>query len=61
MKDGAVVQYQIEFNKHITVGDADWTSIVAATGEESITLITCGGEFEAGHYNNRQIVWGRRI
>jgi hypothetical protein len=20
-----------------------------------------GGEFEAGHYNNRQIIWGRRV
>jgi LPXTG-site transpeptidase (sortase) family protein len=61
MADGTVATYAIEFNKMIEVGDADWTAIVAATGEESITLITCGGEFEAGHYNNRQIVWGRRV
>ena len=61
MADGTSAQYQIEFNKYITVGDADWTAIVAATADESITLITCGGEFEAGHYNNRQIVWGRRV
>jgi LPXTG-site transpeptidase (sortase) family protein len=61
MKDGTIAEYRIEFNKHIEVGDADWTSIVAATADESITLITCGGEFEAGHYNNRQILWGRRI
>lgn len=61
MADGTLVEYAIEFNKHITAGDADWTAIVAGTAEESITLITCGGEFEAGHYNNRQIVWGRRV
>jgi LPXTG-site transpeptidase (sortase) family protein len=61
MTDGAEVSYKIEFNKHITVGDADWTNIVAATADESITLITCGGEFEAGHYNSRQVVWGRRV
>jgi LPXTG-site transpeptidase (sortase) family protein len=61
MNDGSVIEYAIEFNKHIEVGDADWTAIVAGTAEESITLITCGGEFEAGHYTNRQILWGRRV
>jgi len=61
MKDGTEASYKIEFNKHMTVGSADWTGIVAATADESITLITCGGEFEAGHYNSRQIVWGRRV
>lgn len=61
MKDGTLVQYQVEFNKWISPGDADWTSIVAGTADESITLITCTGEFSAGHYDKRQIVWGRRI
>ena len=61
MKDGTESSYKIEFNKHIVVGSADWTGIVAATADESITLITCGGQFEAGHYNSRQIVWGRRV
>ncbi|HEU5321879.1 MAG TPA: class F sortase [Methylomirabilota bacterium] len=61
MADGSVIEYEIIFNKQIEVGDADWTAIVAATSPESVTLITCGGEFEAGHYTNRQIVWGRRV
>jgi LPXTG-site transpeptidase (sortase) family protein len=61
MADGSTVTYKIEFNKQIEVGDADWSGIVDATADESITLITCGGEFEAGHYNNRQIVWGRKV
>lgn len=61
MKDGSVIQYQVEFNKTFEVGNADWSAIVAATGDESVTLITCGGEFEAGHYSDRRIVWGRRI
>jgi LPXTG-site transpeptidase (sortase) family protein len=61
MADGSSATYRIEFNKHIEVGDADWTGIVQATEDESITLITCSGEFEAGHYTNRQIVWGRRV
>lgn len=61
MKDGALIEYVVEFNKTFEVSDADWSSIVAATGDESVTLITCGGEFEAGHYSDRRIVWGRRI
>ncbi len=61
MKDGSVIEYQVEFNKHIDAGNANWEAIVAGTEQESITLITCSGEFSAGHYNNRQIVWGRRV
>jgi LPXTG-site transpeptidase (sortase) family protein len=61
LQDGRVLEYAIEFNKHIEASDADWTAIVAGTADESITLITCGGEFSAGHYSNRQILWGRRI
>ena len=59
--DGTKATYKIEFNKQIDASGADWTPIVQATADESITLITCGGQFEAGHYNNRQIVWGRRV
>lgn len=61
LEDGRIVEYAIEFNKYIDVGDADWSAIVSSTAEESITLITCGGEFEAGHYDQRQIIWGRRV
>lgn len=61
MNDGSVIEYAIEFNKYIEVGDADWTAIVAGTAEESITLITCAGQFEGGSYSNRQIAWGRRV
>lgn len=59
--DGTLIEYEIVFNKHVEVGDADWTAIVAGTSPESITLITCGGEFSAGHYSDRQVVWGRRV
>lgn len=61
MKDGTDVTYKVEFNKVIEVGDADWTGIVSSTADESVTLITCGGQFEAGHYTSRQIVWGRKV
>jgi LPXTG-site transpeptidase (sortase) family protein len=61
MADGTSATYKVEFNKQIDASAADWTPIVEATADESITLITCGGEFSAGHYNNRQIIWGRRV
>lgn len=61
MKDGTVIEYAIEFNKHIDADAAPWEAIVGGTSEESITLITCGGEFSAGHYSDRQILWGRRV
>ena len=61
MKDGTVAEYAIEFNKRIDAGEADWTAIVAATAQESVTLITCVGQFVNGSYAERQIAWGRRV
>lgn len=61
MNDGSVVEYAIEFNKTVQADEAPWDEIVAGTAEESITLITCVGQFSAGQYSDRQIVWGRRV
>lgn len=61
MSDGTTATYKIEFNKTVDSSAADWTPIVEATADESVTLITCAGDFNAGHYNLRQIVWGRRV
>jgi LPXTG-site transpeptidase (sortase) family protein len=41
--------------------DTDFTSFVARTGQDSITLVTCIGGFSAGHYSNRLVVRGQRI
>lgn len=62
MQDDSVVDYEVMFNKTVSGDDTDkFVKIVAATTDESVTLITCTGVFEAGHYNNRQIVWARRV
>ncbi len=61
LTDGTLIEYAIEFNKYIDATDADWEAIVAGTADESITLITCEGDFVAGNYNNRRIAWGRRV
>ena len=41
--------------------DADFSQFVAKTGQDSITLVTCIGDFAAGHYSNRFIVRGVRV
>ncbi|HYM14992.1 MAG TPA: class F sortase [Dehalococcoidia bacterium] len=63
MKDGTKYNYKVEFNKQVPANDTsvNWSDIVNATADESVTLITCSGQFEAGHYDHRQIVWGRRV
>jgi LPXTG-site transpeptidase (sortase) family protein len=61
LTDGSEINYKIEFNKVLDPNEADWSGIVSATADESVTLITCTGVFEAGHYNNRQVAWGRRV
>jgi LPXTG-site transpeptidase (sortase) family protein len=62
LNDGTVATYAIEFNKVVDPGSqTDWSKLVSATADESVTLITCTGEFSAGHYSHRQIAWGRRV
>jgi LPXTG-site transpeptidase (sortase) family protein len=61
MADGTSATYKVEFNKQVDASSQDWSPIVEATTDESITLITCGGDFSAGHYSNREIIWGRRV
>jgi LPXTG-site transpeptidase (sortase) family protein len=58
--DGRTLAYEVEFNKTTAVGAIDWSALVTATPEESITLITAAaipGEPVPG----RRIVWGRAV
>src|SRR4029079_11588168 len=41
LTDGTMARYEVQFNKRIVAGDDDWTPIVQATADESVTLITC--------------------
>jgi LPXTG-site transpeptidase (sortase) family protein len=61
LSDGSLTEYEVMFNKSVGEDRAKFEQIVTATKDESVTLITCSGVFEAGHYNNRQIVWARRV
>jgi hypothetical protein len=45
---------KIEFNKVVDPEGADWTGIVAATADESISAHHLHRRVQARHYNNRQ-------
>jgi hypothetical protein len=49
------VCYGVEFNKLASTTEVDWTYLVRATAEESVTIITAGADA-----SSRRVVWGRR-
>ncbi|MBI2723556.1 MAG: sortase [Chloroflexi bacterium] len=55
--DGRTLAYEVEFNKTTSVDGIDWGEVVAATPEESITLITAAAALNQG----RRVVWGRAV
>jgi hypothetical protein len=55
--DGRTLAYAVEFNKTTKVDAIDWSALVTATPEESITLITAA----APRNVDRRIVWGRAV
>jgi len=57
---GGPITYAIQWSQWAEP-DTDFTSFVARTGQDSITLVTCIGGFSAGHYSNRLVVRGQRI
>lgn len=61
LRDGVVVQYEVTAEADIPLAQLDMAEVLATTTDETITLITCSGEFSAGEYSNRHIVRGVRI
>ncbi|MDE3096285.1 MAG: class F sortase [Chloroflexota bacterium] len=61
MKDGSTITYEVVFNKFVPASAGNFDKVVSATAAESMTLITCSGDFNRGEYNQRQIVWARRV
>jgi len=53
------ITYSVQWSQWAGPND-DFTSFVAQTGSDVITLVTCIGGFSAGHYSNRLIVRGIR-
>jgi LPXTG-site transpeptidase (sortase) family protein len=62
---GEVFKYKVTSNQPISasLNDGTWDRIVTSTAKESITIITCGGDFnrETREYTNRQVVTAERI
>jgi LPXTG-site transpeptidase (sortase) family protein len=60
---GATHRYRITSNQSVEAASADWNRIVSATAGETITMITCGGDFDRAtlSYNRRQVVTGTKI
>ncbi len=58
--DRGPINYAVQYGQWAEP-DQDFTSFVAQTGQESVTLVTCIGSFSAGHYSNRYIVRAVRV
>ncbi len=68
MEDGSQFDYAIEWTRlyHVATEltpDVIQTEVVGDTGRESLTMITCGGEFDyaAGEYLNRYVIRANKV
>jgi LPXTG-site transpeptidase (sortase) family protein len=57
---GKTFVYRVTSNEAVDADSAPWEQIVASTEEETVTIITCGGDFNraTGSYESRQVVAG---
>lgn len=60
---GTSYKYRVSSNAPVHAVTGDWDSIVSARAQESITLITCGGDFNptTREYSHRQVVVALRV
>lgn len=56
LEDGTVVKYGVTASKLYDLESIPMEEVLASTSTESVTLITCGGEFSAGAYTHRLVV-----
>jgi hypothetical protein len=64
--DGELYRYVVQWNETVelaTLTPKRMGELVGPTKAECVTLITCGGEFDAatGHYLSRTVVRGKRL
>ncbi|HEX5141817.1 MAG TPA: class F sortase [Dehalococcoidia bacterium] len=59
---GQTYTYSVVSNAPVNAASGPWDQIVSSTSTESITIITCGGDFnrETHEYNNRQVLRAER-
>ncbi|MFN8638696.1 MAG: class F sortase [Dehalococcoidia bacterium] len=56
LRDGALINYVVSSTSKLPVEQLDVAAEIAPTTQESITLITCSGEFALGNYSHRVVV-----
>jgi LPXTG-site transpeptidase (sortase) family protein len=63
LRDGSEYKYVTQSNRIIDASSTPFNEVVAATPEESLTLITCAGVFDPSthQYDERRIVWAVRV
>ncbi|MGA2285807.1 MAG: class F sortase [Dehalococcoidia bacterium] len=62
LRDGTQYTYATQSNRTVNPSATSFNEIVAATPQESLTLITCAGSFDSStrQYDERRIVWAVR-
>jgi LPXTG-site transpeptidase (sortase) family protein len=63
LRDGREYKYAAQSNRVVDPSSTRFNEIVASTPEESLTMITCAGDFnpDTREYNERRVVWAVRI
>jgi LPXTG-site transpeptidase (sortase) family protein len=59
---GKTYTYAVTSNQPVSATSGDWTTIVSSTAQETLTIITCGGDFNTTthEYSHRQVVTAAR-
>jgi len=63
LRDGSEYKYSVQWNRTIDPAAISWNEVVAATPQESVTMITCAGTFDSStrSYDQRRVVWATRV
>jgi len=63
LRDGSEYKYSVQWNRVVNPAGISWNDVVAATPQESVTMITCAGTFESStrSYDQRRVVWAVRV
>jgi LPXTG-site transpeptidase (sortase) family protein len=63
LRDGSEYKYSVQWNRTIDPAAISWNDVVAATPQESVTMITCAGTFDSStrSYDQRRVIWATRV
>jgi len=63
LRDGSEYKYTARSNRIVDPAASSFNEIVASTTEESLTVITCAGDFDPAtrNYDMRRVVWAVRV